>query len=156
MDHPLFKVLVLVTCMLVFWYYGAPPPSIQEMVASATDTTEGTQRESTVSFGSEVSLESLAYPGKVTIVDFYSQYCPPCRAISPAIHAAVKANKATALRVVDINRPNTQGIDWSSPVVAQHGIRSIPYFVIFDSRGNEVARGPRAKDMVAEFLNKRS
>lgn len=156
MDNTPFKILVLIGCMIVFWVYGAPPPSMSQLIDAATDKGPGKQeRISKVGFGQPVDLHALAYPGKVTIIDFYSDYCPPCRAISPPLHDAVKANQSTALRVVDINRPGTQGIDWQSPVAQQNELRSIPFFVIFDATGNEVARGGRARDMVAAFLNKR-
>ena len=152
----LFKILLLIGCLAVFWAFGAPPPSISTLVeTTATDKSPGKNRISRVAFGSEVALESLCYPGKVTIVDFYSDGCPPCRIVSPILHKAVEANAAVSLRVVDINRPGTRGIDWGSPVSRQHGLSSIPYFVIFDGGGQEIARGAKAKTLINDFLNKR-
>ena len=156
MNDPLFKILLLLVCLAVFWVYGAPPPSIAKLVeTTARDKAEKPNRISTVSFGQEVNLDALAFPGKVTIIDFYSPGCPPCRQISPPLHAAVEKNPALALRVVDINRPQAQGIDWSSPVAQQHHMGSIPFFVVFDGTGTEVARGGPARTMVAELLNGR-
>lgn len=156
MNDPIVLIFIVLVVAGIFYAKAGPGPSIPKLVeTTGTNKTEATNRLITVSYGQEVDLQSLAFPGKVTIVDFYSPGCPPCRAISPPLHAAVQKNPALALRVVDINRPGAQGIDWGSPVTRQHGISSIPYFVVFDGAGAEIARGSTASTMVQNLINNR-
>jgi thiol-disulfide isomerase/thioredoxin len=102
--------------------------------------------------GQEVNLDAHLLPGKVTIVDFYSEGCAPCRMIGPLLHAAVERDPGVSLRVVDINRPGIRGIDWTSPVARQHGLSGIPFFVVFDGNGTERARGKAAAALIGDWI----
>ncbi len=101
-----------------------------------------------VSHGAEVQITDYLVPGKTTIVDFTSNYCPPCRAISPKLDALHQTRDDIAVVKVDINRPDVKGIDWKSPVVQQYGIRSVPHFKVFDAQGKLIAEGRDAAEMV--------
>ena len=101
-----------------------------------------------VSHGEEVQITDYLVKGKTTIVDFTSNYCPPCRAISPRLDELHKSRDDIAVVKVDINRPDVKGIDWDSPVVKQYGIRSVPHFKVFDADGKLVAEGRKASEMV--------
>ncbi len=50
------------------------------------------------------------------------------------MEAAIKQSEDTVLRRINI-------VSWDSPVAKQHSIRSIPHFVMFDTRGRKVAEG---------------
>jgi len=106
-----------------------------------------------ISEGQEVRLADYLVPGKTTIFDFYSMYCPPCRAISPRLEKLHETHGDIAVVKVDINRPGVVGIDWSSPVARQFGLRSIPNFKVFGPDGKLRAEGDRAYDMVAGMLD---
>lgn len=105
-----------------------------------------------VSFGQEVSLAELAVPGKTTIFDFTSQYCPPCRAIAPRLDKLHATRADIAVVKVDINRPDVKGIDWKSPVARQYALRSIPHFKIFGPDGKLLAEGDKAWAMVEGWI----
>lgn len=105
-----------------------------------------------VSHGQKVNLEDFLVPGKTTIFDFTSQYCPPCRAISPKLDKLHKDRDDVAVVKVDINRPGVKGIDWEAPVVSQFGIRSIPHFKVYGPDGKLVAEGQQARDLVTGWL----
>jgi len=102
--------------------------------------------------GEEIDIEKLLQPGKTTIFDFYSEYCPPCRKISPALVKLDSLRKDIVVVKININRKEVQGIDWNSPVARQYGLRSIPHFVIYDSTGYRTHEGEEAYQQVMNLL----
>lgn len=105
------------------------------LVAAATKGAE----PAVVSQGQEIRLTDLLVPGKITVVDFTSQYCPPCRAYAEPLHQLHAKRDDVAVVKVDINRPGVKGIDWKSPVAAQFRLRSIPHFKVFGPDGKLLA-----------------
>lgn len=92
-----------------------------------------------VSQGKEINLSDYAVPGKITVFDFTSKYCGPCQVYNEPL-AKLHAQRADiAVVKVDINRPETKGIDWKSPVAQQYGMRSIPHFKVYGPDGKLVA-----------------
>ena len=57
-----------------------------------------------------------------------------------------------AIRKVNINRPQANGIDWQSPLAQQYQIRQVPFFMIFDAQGQLVAQGRDASETVQRWL----
>ena len=105
-----------------------------------------------ISQGQEVQLADYAVVGQHVVFDFMSDYCPPCRQIAPwmdRLHA--ESDKVTVVKV-DINRPGVRQIDWKSPVAAQFRLSSIPHFKVMDEKGNLVAEGDQAWNMVVAWL----
>ena len=87
------------------------------------------------------------------LFDFYSEYCPPCRAISPYLEQLNEQRGDLVVVKVDINRPGHQGIDWESPVARQYQLRGIPHFLVYDGAGQLAAEGAAARSMVSDWLN---
>ncbi|OLC53673.1 MAG: hypothetical protein AUH92_05415 [Acidobacteria bacterium 13_1_40CM_4_69_4] len=99
-----------------------------------------------IAHGEKVDLERHAVPGKYTVFDFYAVWCPPCRALSPALEKLAALNKETlAIRKVDI-------VDWTMPVAEQHGIQELPYLVLFDKEGRKLAVGEDVFDALARLF----
>lgn len=93
-----------------------------------------------ITHGERVELERHTVPGKYTVFDFYAVWCPPCRALSPALERLAARNPRTlAIRKVDI-------VDWTMPVAAQHGIQELPFLVLFDKEGRRLAAGEKVFD----------
>lgn len=111
-----------------------------------------------ISNGAEVAISTYAVPGKYTIIDFYSDYCPPCRALKPKLEGLHADRDDVALVVVDINRPGVRGIDWKSPVAVQYGLHSIPHLVVYDPSGKVVAEdhdhAPDARKFIEQHWSK--
>lgn len=81
--------------------------------------------------GEQVTLDDYLVAGKTTIVDFYSEYCGPCRTLAPRLEALVNQRDDIAVVKVDINRPGITGIDSQSPVARQFNLRSIPHLRVY-------------------------
>jgi thiol-disulfide isomerase/thioredoxin len=102
--------------------------------------------------GETLDLNSLLTPGKTTLIDFYSPYCPPCVRLAPLMQKLAAKRPDLAIKKVNINRPGIQGIDWRSPLAQQHNIRQVPYFMIFSPQGKLVAQGRDAFEQVKSWL----
>lgn len=63
------------------------------------------------------------------LVDFWAEWCGPCRALGPSIDA-LATEKAGAVKVVKVN------IDENPHAPSKYGVRSIPTLLIF--KGGEV------------------
>jgi thiol-disulfide isomerase/thioredoxin len=105
-----------------------------------------------ISNGDKVDLKDFLVPGKTTVFDFYSEYCPPCRAIAPRLEQLHKTRDDIAVVRVDINRPGVKGIDWQSPVARQYDLESIPHFKIYGPDGKLVAEGQDARDLLNKWM----
>ncbi|MBU0607142.1 MAG: thioredoxin family protein [Armatimonadetes bacterium] len=101
-----------------------------------------------VAKGEKINLEDYLVAGKTTIVDFYSEYCPPCRALSPHLEKLTQTREDIRVVKVDINRPGHQGIDWGSPAARQFGLQSIPHLQVYGPDKQLQAEGETAFDKV--------
>tara|TARA_R110002020_G_C16316931_1_gene774332 strand:- start:4435 stop:4731 length:297 start_codon:yes stop_codon:yes gene_type:complete len=85
---------------------------------------------------------------KPTLVDFYADWCGPCKMMKPIIEDTKKdlGDDATILKV---------NIDNNSDVAIQYGIRSIPTLVLF-KEGEVVWRqsGVPPKSLIVESVKK--
>lgn len=97
-----------------------------------------------ISRGEEVRLESHLVAGKFTLVDFYADWCGPCKQLEPALEQLLKEQgHQVALLKVDI-------VDWNTPVVRQHGIRFVPHLRLFSPSG-EFIEGGNAYQVLARL-----
>lgn len=76
------------------------------------------------------------------LVDFWAQWCAPCRAVAPILEEIARENESR-LRVVKLN------VDENPDVAQRLGILSIPTLILF-AKGEEKARvvGARAKEQL--------
>jgi thioredoxin 1 len=95
--------------------------------------------------GQRVDLTSLLVPGKVTVIDFYADWCGPCRRLAPRIEALVRSDPDLYLRKVDI-------VKWKTPVTRQHNIRSVPQLWVFDGNGRQVGRPTSKLKLVQDYI----
>lgn len=102
--------------------------------------------------GEEVDIKEYLQKGKTNIVDFYSDYCPPCRKISPLLAKLdVKRDDIVVIKI-DINRRGIRRIDWGSPLARQFNLGSIPHFKFYDSSGKLFLEGRDAIIRVYQLL----
>jgi len=81
--------------------------------------------------GADVDLALLLEPGRINIIDFYAEWCGPCKAIAPKLEELAKSDPDVVLRKIDI-------VNWGTPVCEKYGIRSVPNIRVFDRKGKQV------------------
>lgn len=132
---------------------GGLPDEVAELATAAKEALRPRRVQlQTVSQGEKIQLEDYLIPGKTMIVDFYSDYCPPCRMLAPKLKELVEKRPDLAVVKVDINRPGHQGIDWQSPVAQQFGLRQIPHLKLYGPDGELVAEGDKAATQVFQWI----
>src|SRR5687768_13823709 len=109
-----------------------------------------------VSKGSQVTLTDYLIPGKTTVFDFYSDYCPPCVQVAPLLDKLHQTREDIVVVKVDINRPGVKRIDFSSPVAQQYRLQAIPHFKVYGPDGKLMAEdGPnsaKARQLVMSWI----
>lgn len=102
--------------------------------------------------GQEIEVKSLLQSGKTNIVDFYSDYCGPCRRISPLLVKLAQQSEDIVVIKLDINREGKRGIDWFSPLAKQYNLRSVPHFQVYNQDGKLTHEGRSAYQEVGRLL----
>jgi thioredoxin 1 len=69
---------------------------------------------------------SLAASGKMVVLDFYADWCGPCRVLAPTMESLAEEYKKKAI----FYRIN---IDQSKELAGSYGVRGIPYVVFMKS-----------------------
>jgi thiol-disulfide isomerase/thioredoxin len=105
-----------------------------------------------ISNGLRVKLSDYLVPGKTTVFDFYSEYCPTCRSIAGDIEKLHETRDDIAVVLVNVNRAGVKGIDWQSPVALQFELPSTPQIKIFGPDGRLVAEGSSAYKLVTSWF----
>jgi len=77
--------------------------------------------------------------GKV-FLDFYAEWCGPCRAMEPMIDEFKEIAEQRGVTVVKVN------VDKNSELASEHGIRSIPCFIYLED-GEFVKKGLGTKTL---------
>ena len=79
------------------------------------------------------TFDSIILGEKPTLVDFYADWCGPCRMVAPTVEEI--AAERTDINVVKVN------VDNSPELAVRYGVSSIPTLIVF--KGGE----PKAKDV---------
>jgi thiol-disulfide isomerase/thioredoxin len=95
--------------------------------------------------GAAIDLPALLPKGKVVVVDFYADWCGPCRAIAPQLEALAKGDPRVAVVKVDI-------VNWDTPVAKQFKLRSIPHMQVYDEEGRAVGKAGSSMAAVKETV----
>ena len=102
--------------------------------AAFTKPPSGTDVATLARNGEDIAeLSALAVPGKITVFDFYAEWCEPCRLLDTHMLGILVARKDVAYRKLDV-------ADWDTPLARHHlpHAPTLPYVVVFDAAGNRV------------------
>ena len=92
--------------------------------------------------------EVLGSPVPV-VVDFWAEWCGPCRIMSPLVEEIANELDASKVKVGKLN------VDQSQSVAQQYGVLSIPTFLIFkDGKVVEQMVGTMPKDVFKQKVEK--
>lgn len=82
------------------------------------------------------------------LVDFWAEWCPPCKAMTPAVEA-VALKYASSARVVKMN------IDHNPAIAQRYGIRGLPTLILFKGgREEERVVGAIGKEAISRLIDK--
>ena len=70
--------------------------------------------------------DNVVDSNKVVLVDFWAEWCPPCRAMAPVLNAMDR--KYDGLDVVKVNVEESQD---NAMLAQEHGVSGIPNMVIY-------------------------
>lgn len=85
---------------------------------------------------------------KPVLVDFWAEWCAPCRMLAPTVAAVAEQYGETAM-VVKLN------VDDNPSTAQRYGIKGIPTLILFRD-GKEVERvvGATSKESIARMIDK--
>ena len=81
------------------------------------------------------SLEAHVAAGKVTIFDFYADWCAPCRKIDAHVYAMLERRDDIAVRKLNV-------VSWETPIAARltaWKVAKLPHLIVYGKDGAQVA-----------------
>jgi thioredoxin 1 len=115
-----------------YWIGQEPGKNQREKLPPPAAVVAGRgQQVEVISHGASVDITKHLALGHVTVVDFYADWCGPCKHLSPSLEQMARTDPEIALRKIDI-------VNWKTAVVKQFNIRSIPHVNVYNRRGRLV------------------
>jgi thioredoxin 1 len=93
------------------------------------------------------NFEQIKNGDQVVLIDFYADWCGPCRMVAPVVEEIAKENANVVVGKINVD---------DDPELAQaYGVMSIPTLIVLKG-GKEVARstGARPKAQIQAMLDK--
>lgn len=80
-------------------------------------------------------LAAVAPKGKVTVFDFYADWCAACREIDLHVYKQLQTRQDLALRKLNV-------LDWETPLAKRYlgDVSGLPFVIVYGKDGKEVDR----------------
>jgi len=115
-----------------YWTGQAPGKKQQDKLPARAAAVAGRgQQVEVISHGAPVDIAKHLALGNVTVVDFYADWCGPCKQLSPSLEQMARTDPEIALRKINI-------VNWNTAVVKQFNIHSIPQVNVYNRGGRLV------------------
>jgi len=79
-----------------------------------------------------IDFKAIAAPGKITIVDFYADWCGPCKVLELRMQHLVQGKKNIAVRRVNVGKWDNAA---AKQATREFRLASLPYLRIYDGSG---------------------
>lgn len=85
--------------------------------------------------GARIDLAAVAVPGKVTVLDYWAEWCSPCHLLDARLQHLVKANPDVAVRRVNVGKWDN---DAARQATREFRLEALPYVRVYDAKGKFV------------------
>ena len=90
-------------------------------------------------------FEELKASAKTIVLDFYAEWCGPCKMIAPYIEEIANEDPDITVAKVDVDKATDLAIEF--------GIQSIPTIIVFkDGKVSSKAIGYRSKEQLLDLI----
>jgi thiol-disulfide isomerase/thioredoxin len=115
-----------------YWTGQEPAKNPQDKLRAPAAVVAGRgQQVEVITHGASVDIAKHLALGSVTVVDFYADWCGPCKQLSPSLEQMARTDPEIALRKIDI-------VNWNTAVVKQHNIHAVPQVNVYNRGGRLV------------------
>jgi copper chaperone CopZ len=85
--------------------------------------------------GARIDLKTVVVPGKVTVLDYWAEWCSPCHLLDARLQHLVKANPDVAVRRVNVGKWDN---DAARQATREFRLEALPYVRVYDAKGKFV------------------
>lgn len=83
----------------------------------------------------KVDLKAVPVPGKITVLDYWAEWCSPCHFLEKRLQHVLNANPNMALRRVNVGKWDNAA---ARQATSEFRLEALPYVRVYDARGKFV------------------